>query len=395
MTSSDKPPQNTSTHLILSQLKDIATAVMYAAEASTVEQVLERIAQVSQELIHARYAALGVPDGNGGLRFFKIVGMTPEQVARLDHLPVGKGLIGAIMADRATLRLERMADDSRSAGFCPAHPSMTSLLGVPVQVGQQLFGTLYLCDREDGEPFSEEDTWLVETLAGYAALAIAGSQLGEQQQRLSLLEERERIGMELHDGVIQSLYAIGMHLDLMRLSGNAHETETNGVLGNLNDVIEDIRRYIMNLQQSSEQDQKTVYERLNELVKRMHTADTLKIHLSAPDEKPLFTPATFEAICQMVNEAISNAVRHSDAHEIHVNALQQDNRLKITIVDDGKGFDLQALSDNTGLGLSNIQQRAALHGGRVEIDSVVGGGTRLTIRVPVQIGKREMENKTH
>lgn len=392
MTSSNKTPQNPSTHLLLSQLKDIASSVMYAAEASTLEQVLERIAQVSQELIHARYAALGVPDGQGGLRFFKIVGMTPEQVARLDHLPIGKGLIGAIMEDRSTLRLPRMADDSRSAGFCPAHPKMSSLLGVPVQVGQQLFGTLYLCDREDGEPFSEEDAWLIETLAGYAALAIAGSQLGEQQQRLSLLEERERIGMELHDGVIQSLYAIGMHLDLMRLSGDAQEGEMSGVLGNLNDVIEDIRRYIMNLQQTSEQAQKTLHERLSEVIKRLHTPDTLKIHLSAPNEKPRFTPATFEAICQMVNEAVSNAVRHSEAHNIHLNAQQVDNHFEIAIVDDGKGFDTEALSENTGLGLHNIQQRAALHGGRVEIDSEPGGGTRLTIRVPVQMSKNVVKN---
>src|SRR5262249_4215963 len=146
MTNSDERPQNTSTHVILAQLKSIASSVMYAAEASTLEQVLERIAEVSKDLINAKYAALGIPDDKGGLRFFKISGMTPEQVARLDHLPFGKGLIGAIMDDRSSIRLDRMADDPRSAGFCRAHPAMTSLLGVPIQVGQQLFGTLYLCD---------------------------------------------------------------------------------------------------------------------------------------------------------------------------------------------------------------------------------------------------------
>jgi signal transduction histidine kinase len=144
----------------------------------------------------------------------------------------------------------------------------------------------------------------------------------------------------------------------------------------------------MNLQ-SSEQGQQTIYERLNEIIKRLHTSELLQIHLSAPHEKPRFTPATFEAICQMVNEAISNAVRHSDAHHIYVNAQQQPNHLEITIVDDGKGFDLQALSDNNGLGLRNIQHRAALHGARVDIDSTPGEGTRLTIRVPVQMGGRK------
>src|SRR5215510_13301939 len=218
---SDNHPRKNDTNAILAQLKDIASAVMYAAEAPKLEEVLERIAEVAKDLVNAKYAALGVPDDNGGLKFFKVAGMTPEQIARLDHLPHGKGLLGAIALERESIRLEKMQDDKRSAGFCKAHPQMTSLLGVPIQVGQQLFGILYLCDRIDGQPFSEQDEWLIETVAGYAALAIAGSQLREQQSRLTLLEERDRISMELHDGIIQSLYAMGMHLDILRMNGSA------------------------------------------------------------------------------------------------------------------------------------------------------------------------------
>lgn len=384
MTNSDEHPQNISTPVILSQLKEIASAVMYAAEGATLELVLERIAQVARQLVNARYAALGVPDGKGGLRFFKIAGMTSEQVARLDHLPLGKGLIGAIMDERSTLRLERMTDDSRSAGFCRAHPPMTSLLGVPIQVGQQLFGTLYLCDRDDGQPFSEQDAWLVETIAGYAALAIAGSELNEQQQRLQLLEERERIGMELHDGVIQSLYAIGMNLDLMRLTGETQSGEIGTVIHNLNDVIEDIRRYIMNLQRRDSH-RKTIREWLQEVLDRLHFPKTITITLDAPDLPPRFTPATFEAICQMANEALSNAIRHAEATTIQVQAKREPRQFRIDILDNGKGFDSHGLDNNHGLGLRNVRQRAALHGGRVEIESAPGAGTRLTIIVPVEM----------
>jgi signal transduction histidine kinase len=345
---SDKQPINNNTNFILTQLKEIASAVMYAAEAGTLEQVLERIAHVSKELVNARYAALGVPDGKSGLRFFKVAGMSMEVIAMLDHLPVGHGLLGAIMQERKTIRLERMAEDNRSAGFCPAHPVMTSLLGVPVQVGKQLYGTLYLCDRNDGQPFSEQDEWLIETMAGYAALAIAGSELGDKQRRLMLLEERERIGMELHDGVIQSLYAIGMHLDLMRLNGEVNPAPMGDVLQNLNEVIEDIRRYIMNLQRR-DHEQKTVAEHLADVVSRLHPPGSIRIQVNAPDTPPLFTPATFEAVLQMANEAISNAIA------------------------------------NEGLGLRNIQQRAALYRGRVEIESEPGQGTVLSIIVPLQM----------
>lgn len=381
---SDKNHQNNSTSFILAQLKDIASSVMYAAEAGTIEQVLERIAQVSKELVHAKYAALGVPDGKGGLTYFKVAGMTPEAIAQLDHLPKGHGLIGAIMKERKTIRLDRMQDDERSAGFCRAHPIMVSLLGVPIQIGNRLFGTLYLCDREDGQSFSEQDSWLVETLAGYAALAIAGSQLTDQQKRLTLLEERNRIGMELHDGVIQSLYAVGMHLDLMRLSGSAAPEELTETIGNLNEIIEDIRRYIMNLQ-VTERHTMTVHERLQDMLNRLHLPVNVQVQLNAPHDKPPFSPSIFEAVCQMANEAVSNAVRHAEAQAINIDVQVQSGVFQIIIADDGKGFDTQMIGNQNGLGLRNIQQRAALHGGRVEIETRPGEGTRLTIILPIRM----------
>src|SRR5262245_3310769 len=94
----DEHPE-TSVQFLLSRLRHIAALVMYAAEANTLPEVLQRIAEVSAELVRARYAALGVPDGKGGLVYFEVFGMTPEQIRRMDHPPIGKGLIGAIMRD--------------------------------------------------------------------------------------------------------------------------------------------------------------------------------------------------------------------------------------------------------------------------------------------------------
>lgn len=373
-----------STSIIISRLKEIASAVMYAAEAGKLEQVLERIAQISRELVSAKYAALGIPDGRGGLRYFKTAGLTKEQLARFDHLPTGRGLIGAIMRERQSIRLENMQADSRSAGFCGPHPVMTSLLGVPIQIGQQLFGTLYLCDREDGQPFTDEDQELIETMAGYAAVAIASSQINDRQSRLATLEERERIGMELHDGIIQSLYAIGMHLDLMRMNQIVSADELGEAIHNLNTVIEDIRRYIMKLHRG-DRPARTVADSMREMLDRLHTPDSLSIELEAPDEPPPFTPAVFEAVCQMANEAISNAVRHADARRIRIVVEQQGLQFTVQIADDGKGFDLFELTHNSGLGLRNLQQRAALNGGTVHIDTQPGQGTRVTISLPTRL----------
>jgi signal transduction histidine kinase len=380
---SDNSPDKRDTLVILAQLKEIASAVMYAAEADKLETVLERIAQVSLQLVNAQYAALGVPDGKGGLRFFKVAGLTAEQAAHLTHLPRGDGLIGAIMEERKSIRISKMQSDARSIGFCAAHPSMTSLLGVPIQIGQQLFGTFYLCDRLDNQPFDIQDEWILETLAGYAAVAIASSQLNEQQNHLALLVDRERIGMELHDGIIQSLYGIGMHLELMRLSGGASESDLGGTIANLNEVIEDIRSYIMNLH-GGMQKGKTVRVSLLDILSRLYTPENLNIILEAPETSPPFTPAVFEAICQMANEAISNAIRHAKATNITIRAEQIKNEFIIVVEDDGHGFDVAKLTHDGGLGLRNLQQRAALFSGHVNVQSAQGDGTRLTITMPIR-----------
>jgi signal transduction histidine kinase len=368
---------------VLSSLKSITEAVMEAASAGSLEQVLQQIAEVSKQVVQVRYAALGVPDGQGGLKYFKTAGITDEDIKRIAHPPVGLGLLGVIMHERESLRLLHIADDHRSVGFPPNHPQMDTLLGVPIQAGEQLFGMLYLCDRNDGQPFTEQDQWLVETFAGYAALAIAGVQLSEQKGRLVLLEERERVSMELHDGIIQSLYAVGMQLQLMRMTNSLSDQGINETLRNLDAVIEDIRDYILNLKVSNYQ-QQTLYECLRDLIARMPASDNLHIELDAPDRIPPFAPPVLEAVCQMAHEALSNVMRHAHAQHAKVTAVLEDKVFRLIIQDDGRGFALDALNSHDGMGLRNIQQRARIHGGTVHVHSVLGRGTRLTVTIPAK-----------
>jgi signal transduction histidine kinase len=376
--------QQKDVNFVLDRLNDIASMVMYAAEAGSLERVLERIAEVSRELIQTKYAALGVPDVDGTMKVFKVVGLSPEEVSRIPHPPRGLGLLGAIIHERQTIRLERMADDPRSSGFPANHPPMTSLLGVPIQIGKQLFGMLYLTDRVDGQPFTEQDEILLETLAGYAALAIAGSELRERENRVSLLEERERISMELHDGVIQSLYAVGMHLDLMRVTGDLTTKNVSAAIDNLNQVIEDIRAYIHDLKYSS-YDQKTLDEYLREMFNRLHVPKSLKIEIDAPDYHLPMMPAVFEAVCQIANEAVSNAVRHAKASQIKVSGAVIDHHLlQITVEDNGRGFDMKQIDNGAGLGLRNMRQRVRLHNGQLKISSAPDKGTKLVITVPMR-----------
>lgn len=373
--------QHLDTTLSLSMLKDIASSVMYAAEADTVEQVLQRIADVARELLRARYAALGVPDGEGGLRVFKVSGLSAHQISRIHHPPVGKGLLGVIMNERTAVRLPHMGDDPRAVGFPEGHPPMESFLGVPIQVGEQLFGMLYLTDREDGQPFNIGDQWLLETLAGYAALAIAGSQLRDQGKRLTLLEERQRIGMELHDGIIQSLYALGMHLDLIRSQIDAPPGTFQPIIDGLNTVIEDIRTFIMDLRRRADGD-KSCRELLERVITHLYIPDELEVYVSAPSGPAPFDHNDAESLCMIVREALSNVVRHAQARTVYVNARENGNMLQIVIRDDGQGFDLEELVRQNGLGVHNMRERARLHGGRLSIESAPGQGTTITLTVP-------------
>lgn len=370
-------------NIVLDRLKEIASAVLYASEGNDLEAVLERIADVAKELAMTKYAALGVPNGMGGLRYFKTAGMSDEQIAMIDHYPKGHGLIGAIMNERETLRLRHMKDDTRSYGFPANHPHMDSLLGVPIQLGSQLFGVLYLCDKLDGSQFNDSDQLVVETLASYAALAISGAGLNEQTSRLRLLEERERIGMELHDGVIQSLYGIGMQVELMRLGGSIRTDDLVPVIDSLNQVIEDIRGYIMELRTRGDRKQ-SIEDCFVRIVERLNLPEKLDVEIQAPSLRPPFTPAVFESICLIVNEAVSNAVRHAEASHLLLEATVEAGWMVIVVADNGKGFQLDEMLHHGGLGLRNMQRRARLYGGEVMIESHLFKGTRLTIRVPLR-----------
>lgn len=368
--------------MTLKKLMEIVSAVIYAAEGATPEDVLERIAEVTQELVGAKYVALGVPDDGSGFQYFKFVGMSEDELTRLGHLPGNHGLLGHLTKTRKPLRLEDMSSHHDYVGFCDGHPPMTSFLGVPIQVGGQLFGNLYLSDREDGQPFDEDDQVLVETMAGYAALAIAGAQLHDQRQRLSLLEERERISMELHDGIIQSLYAIGMQVDLLRMNIDQpdHTEDFSRITSGLNTVIEDIRRYILDLQATRNP---TIHDYFRQIINRLYIPETVTVTLDLPEGRPPLPPSIFESVCQIVNEAFSNALRHANATQLNLRMVNTSTHCQIEVIDNGIGFDPQQLRQHSGLGLKNMQSRAQLYGGVVDVHSSPTQGTSIVITIPL------------
>jgi signal transduction histidine kinase len=167
---------------IQGRLRSLLKANQAIVEQLELPVVLERIVASAVELVGARYGALGVVAPDGTLEQFINVGMSPEQIVAIGHLPQGHGLLGALIEDPHPIRLERLADDDRSVGFPANHPPMGAFLGVPVRVRNEVYGNLYL-SNDDTRPFSAEDEQLVTALAATAGVAIENARLFAETRR--------------------------------------------------------------------------------------------------------------------------------------------------------------------------------------------------------------------
>ncbi len=377
--------ENQSPEYVLHQIRRVTSLAMNAAEAGTLEKVLQQIVDSARELIGCRYAALGVPNADGGLRFFKVSGLSIDEIRHIQHHPVGVGLLGSIMEARKPIRLSDVHNDPNAAGLPLGHPYMQSLLGVPIQIGDQLFGTFYLTDKYDDLLFTEEDEWLLEMMASSAALAIAGAQLREQQEDLTRLAERERIAMELHDSVIQSLYALGLGLDFASRADVIPHNIIKESLTNINRIIEDIRTYILKLNNGNGSNHIPVREHLEKAVEDLYIPPRLSVRVVASDMPTRLDYEVIKGLKSIIHEVVSNVIRHAEADIVEIKAREVRNTFTLTISDDGKGFipDEAISKTGGGLGLHNIGKRARLYGGTVNVESTLGKGTCVTIKVPL------------
>jgi len=364
-------------------------ALTITAELS-LPRVLETIVKTARQLIGVRYAALGVPGPQGTLEQFITEGVTEEEIKRIGRLPVGKGLLGVIQTEPHTIRLDDISQSPLSAGFCPHHPHMTTFLGVPIVARGEILGSLYLCDKEDGTPFTDADQTLTETLAAYAAVAIENARLYQQVRRLAVLEERERIGMDLHDGIIQSIYAVGLTLEhsslLLEEDPEAAKIRLRYAIDALNQTIRDIRNYIMDLRP-----QRTKVSDLNQslhrLVREFHanTLTEITLDIDSGIEHAL-DESTSAALFHIAQEALANAAKHAEATQLRVSVHRDNNHISLVVRDDGVGFDQNEVERLLGHGLSNMSLRARTAGGRLLVESAPSAGTTVTAIFPAKKG---------
>ncbi|MGH2755971.1 MAG: GAF domain-containing sensor histidine kinase, partial [Actinomycetota bacterium] len=355
------------------------------------DALLQRIADLARDLVGARYAAVGIVRDDGLLSRFVYSGIDEETAKRIGDLPHGRGLLGALIEGGRPMRLREISVHPKSYGFPPHHPPMHSFLGVPIVLRERVFGRLYLTEKQGAQEFSKDDERIAMTLAAQAGVAIENAQLLEEVrargEELAVLEERDRISKELHDGVIQSIYSAGLSLQgamgLVERDPEASKKRMDDVIATLDNVVRDVRSYIFALQPKSVEE-RGVGRAIEELAKDLEVNALIEVNVLLDDAALAAIPDDARGdVIQVVREIFSNIARHAQAHEVEVGCSLHDGQVVLAVEDDGLGFDPATVA--RGHGLTNIEERARRLGGAMRVVRREPKGTRHVLAFPVAV----------
>jgi len=264
-----------------------------------------------------------------------------------------------------------------------------SNLAVPVTVKEQVVAVINV-EGTELDAFDDSDVKTLETLADHLAVAVENIQLHRQQRdqsrSLAVAEERERIGRDLHDGVIQSIYAAGLTLEDIASRADKEPQEVgpriDSVVGDLNQSITDIRSYIMDLRPRELQGRR-LDEALASLVQYLEDRSGVKVKIDVPVDMSVLSEQYAVNLWHIFQESFSNIEKYANAKTVTLSVSISDDTLTLDIADDGDGFDLETAELGRGYGLPNIKDRAERLGGMLLIESALGQGTRLKVLVPM------------
>ncbi|HEV7762223.1 MAG TPA: GAF domain-containing sensor histidine kinase [Acidimicrobiales bacterium] len=394
-------------------LAAVSEALVGAATDLSLDTVLERLVHAVRDLAGARYAALGVPDGDGGFARFLTAGMSDELIESLGPLPRTHGLLDAMLGQPTPYRIADLRRDPRFRGWWPSkHPDMRSFLGYPIVFKGDVIGAFYLTDKEGAPAFDETDERLVGVFAHHAAVLVEYARLYEQSRELSVAGERSRMARELHDALTQTLFGARLAVKTATLAltsptpgggavpDPAADAVTTAVeqLGRASALLEDafgeLRALILDLRPPD-----LAVDRLGGAVRKqlalLERTSDLTVDLHIDDDAEVAEPETERQLFRIVQEAVANVVRHATAQSLSVSISLTGSDdggggdrggrvLRLEIRDDGTGFDPgERAIRSRRLGLTSMFDRAQALGGRLTIDSSPGAGTRVRAEVPV------------
>ena len=368
-------------------LRQLLDAVITVGSDLDLPSMLRRIVQSAVDLVDAQYGALGVLDeSRTRLAQFITVGIDDEAHKAIGNLPEGHGILGLIIVEAKPIRLPDLNEHPDSYGFPPNHPPMKSFLGVPIRLRDEVFGNLYLTDKKTGEVFTDVDEELCVALAAAAGVAIENARLHARVQELTLVEDRERIARELHDTVIQRLFATGLALQgTVRLVANDPTAATSRIelaVDDLDLTVKYIRSAIFELE-GARMSQSGPRRQLLDVIEE--AAEPLgfepRVLIDGPLDSGLDDATVADAVATL-REALTNVAKHSHATRVDVDVIVDNDSVSLEVSDDGVGPRTRPSEPDGGRGLENMSTRAGRHGGRCELRPRDGGGSVLSWRIP-------------
>lgn len=352
----------------------------------SLDSILDTAAAEAVKLTGATLSTVSLLDkASGDLIVRSVAGIeTPHLIGT--HLGRGRSKAFAVMERGkgecvADLSVDEEIDSSTRAIL----GDPTSGAFVPLMVRSKGIGALAVYDRSDGQPFDEEDLDVLQILANQIAIAVENDRLTQSLQSLAILEERERISKELHDGVIQSIYSVGLSLQgtvsLLDRDPELANSRIQVVIAELDNVVRDVRAYIFELQPRLVEGRE-FGEAVAELARELEINTLAHVSVDIPAGAcDVFDERQRSNVIQIVREIFSNIARHAEASEVSVVCRAVDEEVNFEIEDNGKTFDPDRVK--RGQGLRNIELRARNLGGKISIESLGKGGTRHRLSVPV------------
>lgn len=361
-------------------VNEIAQAIL---EGRHTVDLLRMIARQARDLVGARIATITVPQGDDDL---EIIVADGEHATELQGqvFPARGSISGDVMRAGAPVVVSDAGNDPRVHQPVVRIAEIGPALFVPLASADTTFGTLSVANHIGDRRFSDEDVSVMEAFASQAAVTLERGRILEELNRLAVVADRERIAKDLHDDVIQSLFAEGMALQASLAVVHdpaAVRSRIELTVEHLDRVIRDLRNYIFGLRPGAAADRQ-LETSLRDLVARFAEGTDIRLDVSIDADAAARLAPSAPDVMQLVREAVSNAIRHSGARRIGVSLLRAGSHALLEVADDGAGFTVSGAPSH-GHGLANMRARADALGGEAEIESVSGEGTWVRIRIPI------------
>jgi signal transduction histidine kinase len=363
----------------LQAMREITATILAGTES---ESVLRLVAHHARELVEADLAAIVSPSGNdGGLAITAAVGRNADELLGME-VPSDASISGDVIRTAHSLVIADASSDSRAFQPMVQAGDMGPAIFVPLNAGGRSLGTLTVANAIGGRRFDQAAVDLVELFADQASVALEYGRAESELQRLMVMDDRERIAKDLHDGVIQSLFAVGMSLQatvaMVEAEVPAHRIEA--AVERIDGAITDLRNYIFGLRPGILAD-RHLDQALRDLAVDFQERTSIPLEVTLDPSVTARLAGRSAGVVQLAREALSNVARHAQASSTRLSLGAEANTAVLTVEDDGQGFD--AASPHIGQGLGNLRSRAAELGGQAEITSAPGRGTTVQVRLPM------------